>query len=105
MPSDVKAKVGHGLAKGLGIKLGYRDPLNANADPVTRGESTFSVGTADTVSYLEDEPTTADWFREHTPSYRMVGQYFYNLLPFLRWITRYNWQWCLGDMVAGKLYN
>lgn len=102
MPSDVRAKLGHGLAKGLGIKLAYRDPLNAHSDPVTRGESAFSAGTADTYSYLEPEPTSAEWIREHTPSVREIGVYFYNLFPFLRWITRYNWQWFLGDLVAGE---
>lgn len=102
MSGDVKTKVGQTVAKGLGIKLPYRDPLGAHADPVTRGESTFSVGTADTYSYLEPEPTTADWIREHTPSWRELGIYLYNLFPFLRWITKYNWQWFVGDMVAGK---
>lgn len=96
-------KVGHGLAKALGIKLAYRDPLGANADPVTRGESTFSVGTAETYSYLEPEPTTMEWFEDHIPTARQVGIYFYNLFPFLRWITRYNLQWFLGDLVAGEL--
>ena len=99
--SKVTSKVGHGLAKGLGIKLAYRDPLGAHADPVTRGESAFSVGTMDTYSYLEPEPTSAEWIKEHFPSLRDVGIYFYNLFPFLRWITRYNWQWFLGDIVAG----
>lgn len=103
MTADAKRKVGHGLAKGLGIKLPYRDPLGAHSDPVTRGESMFSVGTADTYSYLEPEPTTGEWFREICPSWREIGIYFYNLFPFLRWITRYNWQWFVGDMVAGKL--
>lgn len=99
--SDLKTKIGHGLAKGLGIQLPYRDPLGANEDPVTRGESTFSVGTMDTYSYLEPEPTSLDWVKEHTPSLRAWGLYFYSLFPFLSWITRYNWQWFLGDLVAG----
>ncbi|KAL4898224.1 sulfate transporter family-domain-containing protein [Aspergillus ambiguus] len=101
MPSDIKTKVGHGLAKGLGIKLPYRDPLNAQADPVTRGESTFSVGTIDTYSYLEPEPTSAEWLKEITPSPRALGQYALSLFPFLTWITRYNLQWLFGDLVAG----
>lgn len=102
MPGDLKSKAGHGLAKGLGIQLPYRDPLGAKEDPVTRGESTFSVGTMDTYSYLEPEPTTAEWIIEHTPTWRQWGHYFWSLFPFLSWITRYNWKWFLGDMVAGK---
>lgn len=100
MPGETSTKVGHVLAKGLGIKTAYRDPLGSNGDPVTRGESTFSTGTADT--YVEPEPTTAEWLSELVPTAREVGLYFYRLFPFLRWITRYNWQWFLGDMIAGK---
>ena len=99
--SDIKTRIGHGLARGLGIKLSYRDPLGAHADPVTRGESTFSTGTADTYSYLEPEPTTAEWIRDHTPSRQELALYFYNLFPFLKWIGRYNLQWFAGDLVAG----
>lgn len=101
MPGDLKTKVGHGLAKGLGIKLPYRDPLGAQADPVTRGESMFSVGTIDTYSYVEPEPTSAEWLKEVTPSRREIAQYFIRLFPFLSWITRYNTQWLIGDLVAG----
>lgn len=97
--------VGDGLAKVLGIKKSYRDPLGANADPVTRGESTFSVGTAETVSYLEPEPTAGEWIRAHTPSFRDVAMYFVNLLPFMQWITRYNVQWLIGDLIAGMFSN
>ena len=101
MADNLPTKVGHGLAKGLGIKIPYRDPLGAHADPVTRGESTFSCGTLDTYSYVESEPTSAEWLRELCPSWNQVFNYFYSLFPFLSWITRYNTQWLFGDMVAG----
>ncbi|PGH18638.1 hypothetical protein AJ79_00417 [Helicocarpus griseus UAMH5409] len=90
-------KVGNVIAKGLGIKKDYRDPVGA--DPVTRGESAFSVGTADT--YVEEEPSSAEWLRDLVPTSHEVVQYFINLFPFLRWITRYNLQWLIGDLVAG----
>lgn len=105
MPDELATKTGHGLAKALGIQIPYRDPLNANEDPVTRGESTFSAGTMDTFSYLEPEPTTWDWIKEHTPSWREVGFYFYRLFPFLTWITRYNRKWLIGDLVAGMVHS
>ncbi|KIW07802.1 uncharacterized protein PV09_01724 [Verruconis gallopava] len=89
-----RTQVGHSLAKVLGIKLD--DP---KTDPVTRGESVFSVTTADT--YVEEEPTIFEWFEEHTPSLRDVGRYIYNLFPFIHWIGRYNLQWLYGDLVAG----
>lgn len=95
-------KLGHALAKGLGIKVAYRDPLGPTADPVTRGESTFSVGTVDTYSYTEPEPTSIEWIREITPTGQQVLDYIIGLFPFLKWISRYNVQWLIGDLVAGK---
>jgi sodium-independent sulfate anion transporter 11 len=90
-------KVGHGLAKVLGIKL---DDQNA-ADKISRGESVFSVTSADT--YIEEEPTVLEWIRDVTPTGKGVLAYFYGLFPFTHWITRYNLQWFYGDLVAGKL--
>ncbi|KAL4808659.1 sulfate transporter family-domain-containing protein [Aspergillus unguis] len=97
MPGDLGKKAGHLVAKGLGLNV----PQKEQHDAVTRGESTFSVGTFDTYSYVEPEPTAAEWLAEITPTWRQVGLYFYRLFPFLTWITRYNTQWLLGDMVAG----
>ncbi|KAL1954991.1 hypothetical protein VTO42DRAFT_398 [Malbranchea cinnamomea] len=94
---STSTKVGHALAKVLGIKLNYRNPLGTQT--TTGGESTFSVGTADT--YVEEEPTTLEWILEVIPEPRMFGYYLYNLFPFLRWIGRYNVQWLIGDLVAG----
>lgn len=99
--SDEKmsTKIGNTLAKRMGIKKNYRDPIGA--DPVTRGESTFSVGTSDTYAYVEEEPSSVDWLRELVPTNQQVVQYFINLFPFWRWISRYNLQWLIGDLVAG----
>ncbi|KAJ5106294.1 hypothetical protein N7456_002969 [Penicillium angulare] len=97
---DKSTKVGHALAKGLGIKVAYRDPLGAS-DPVTRGESAFSVGTVDTYSYNEPEPSSIDWVREVTPTGAQFVNYLISLFPFLNWIGRYNLQWFVGDLVAG----
>ncbi|TID17036.1 SulP family sulfate permease [Venturia nashicola] len=88
-------KVGHGLAKVLGIKLDHQN----QHDKVTRGESAFSVDSADT--YIEDEPTVGEWLRETAPTPRGIFLYFYSLFPFTHWITRYNLQWFYGDLVAG----
>ncbi|KAF2099323.1 sulfate permease [Rhizodiscina lignyota] len=87
-------KVGHALAKVLGIKLDQAGP-----DPVTRGESVFSVSSADT--YVEEEPTAVEWIEEIVPTRADVFNYFRNLLPFTKWITRYNSQWLIGDLIAG----
>lgn len=101
MAGDKVSKVGNAIAKGLGIKVAYRDPLGATADPVTRGESAFSVGTVDTYSYNEPEPTSIEWIRETAPSGRQLINYLISLFPFLNWIGRYNLQWLFGDLVAG----
>ncbi|KAJ5964125.1 sulfate anion transporter [Penicillium vulpinum] len=99
--ASANSNLGHSLAKVLGIKLAYRDPLGATAEPVTRGESTFSMGTVDTYSYNEPEPTSVDWIREVTPSGAQIGRYLINLFPFITWIGNYNLQWLYGDLVAG----
>jgi len=96
MPST-STKVGHGLAKVLGIKLDYRQEMQA--DKITRGESVFSVSSADT--FVEAEPTVWEWFRDVTPTKSGMVTYGRNLFPFTRWIGRYNLQWLYGDLVAG----
>ncbi|MCJ1283741.1 Sulfate permease 2 [Xylographa opegraphella] len=93
----MQTKLGHGLAKVLGIKLHYREP--SGKEKLTRGESVFSVSSADT--YVEEEPTVGEWLREITPTSRQCLLYFWNLFPFLHWIGRYNAQWLFGDLVAG----
>jgi hypothetical protein len=96
--TSTSTKIGHGLAKVLGIKLNYRDPTG---EGVTRGESAYSVSTADT--YVEDEPRSIDWIRSITPSGHDIVNYLSSLFPFIHWITRYNLQWLIGDLVAGRL--
>ena len=91
-------KVGHGLAKFLGIKLQYRNPTNE--ENLTAGESVFSVSTADT--FVEGEPTTLEWIRETAPTGRTFKNWAYGLFPFIHWITRYNTSWLVGDLVAGQ---
>jgi sodium-independent sulfate anion transporter 11 len=90
-------KIGHGLAKGLGIKLNYRNELN---EEIRRGESVFSIQTADT--YVEEEPRTLEYLGSHVPDGHQILAYLKSLLPFLAWIGRYNLQWFAGDMVAGE---
>lgn len=90
-------KVGHILAKGLGIKLHYRNELD---EELRRGESVFSTNTADT--YVEQEPRSIDWVRETIPDGPGLKRYAWSLFPFLHWIDRYNLQWLAGDLVAGE---
>src|ERR1700728_3633036 len=94
--SSSTTKIGHALAKVLGIKLNYRNPLG---DAVTRGESAYSIDTADT--YVEEEPTTLEWLYDVMPTRRTAVNYIQNLFPFTKWILRYNSQWLIGDLIAG----
>ncbi|KAK4954416.1 hypothetical protein LTR10_007847 [Elasticomyces elasticus] len=94
---STRTRIGHGLAKGLGIKLNYRNETGTT--PVTRGESTFSVETAE--SYVEAEPTAAEWLADITPSRRDCLNYVKSLFPFVHWLPFYNTQWLIGDLVAG----
>ncbi|KAI9698169.1 MAG: Sulfate permease 2 [Candelina mexicana] len=91
------SKIGQTLAKLLGIKLQYRNELGK--DDVTRGESMYSVSSADT--FVEREPTAVEWLRNIIPSGHGLLLYVYHLFPFTHWITRYNVQWLYGDLVAG----
>ncbi|KAF2259693.1 sulfate permease [Lojkania enalia] len=95
--ASMSTKVGHFLAKVLRIDLHYRN--ETGSDRVTRGESVFSVSSADT--YVEQEPTVAEWLRGIIPSGQDIIHYIFRLFPFLQWITRYNSQWLIGDLVAG----
>lgn len=97
--ASTRTKIGHGLAKVLNIKLNYRHELGTNNDKITRGESVFSVSSADT--FVEEEPTVVEWFKDVTPSGRDVMRYTRNLFPFTHWIGRYNLSWFAGDLVAG----
>ena len=102
MATPTSTKIGHGLAKVLGIKLDYRDPLGAN-NGLSRGESVFSVSSADT--YVEEEPDVFEWLRETMPTGEGLRRYCLNLFPFIHWIGRYNAQWLFGDLVAGWFRN
>lgn len=91
-------KVGHGLAKVLGIKLNYRDELNSQE--ILRGESVFSIQTADT--FVEEEPRSLEWIQDTLPNRHDLAAYGRSLFPFLSWIGCYNLQWLFGDLVAGE---
>ncbi|KAI0195965.1 sulfate permease [Astrocystis sublimbata] len=85
---------GHKLAKILGIKL-----EESESERITRGESVFSIQTAD--SFFEEQPTIREVVSSITPTKKDVVDYLASLFPFLSWITFYNVQWLVGDLVAG----
>lgn len=94
--ASARVQTGHFLAKILGIKLNN----DVNAEDLTRGESVFSVQTAD--SFIEREPTSGEWIQDLIPGWHDFVTYTRSLFPFTYWIGRYNLQWFIGDLVAGK---
>jgi hypothetical protein len=80
----------------LGIQTGKSN--DAALDVVSHGESIFSMDT----TFVEDEPTVVEWFRNVIPSRRQVLAGPRQLFPFTEWIGRYNLQWLYSDLVAGK---
>ncbi|KAI9711393.1 MAG: Sulfate permease 2 [Chrysothrix sp. TS-e1954] len=100
MSASAWTKLGHGVAKVLGIHLDYRNETGQEThDRMTRGESVFSVSSAD--DYIEKEPTALEWITENTPDRQDAINYCLSLFPFTHWILRYNLQWLIGDLVAG----
>ncbi|KAI9669742.1 MAG: Sulfate permease 2 [Alyxoria varia] len=99
MSSDASSKIGHALAKFFCIKLDYRDETGTGDEKLSRGESVFSVSSAD--EYFEEEPTAGQWLASLAPSGGDVLHYLYSLAPFTHWLHRYNVQWLIGDLVAG----
>jgi sodium-independent sulfate anion transporter 11 len=98
MPSTA-TKAGHLLAKVLRIDLNYRDDIPE--ETLSRGESILSVQTSDT--FVEQQPTSAEWIRDVLPSGKELISYTRSLFPFTYWIGRYNLQWLFGDLVAGQV--
>ncbi|CAK7219595.1 hypothetical protein SCUCBS95973_003868 [Sporothrix curviconia] len=94
MPGPKATKLGHTLAKGLGIKI--QRPIEYQ-DEVTRGESVFSSDD----TWVEEPPHTIDAVSELVPTAKDIVDYVISLFPFLQWIGRYNTQWLIGDLVAG----
>jgi sodium-independent sulfate anion transporter 11 len=69
-------------------------------DKQQRQDSYFSTLHSNS-AYLEREPTVLGWIKEKGPSKRGTVQYVTDTFPCLKWVPRYNFQWLLGDMVAG----
>lgn len=55
-----------------------------------------------TQTYLEEDPSVAEWFRDLVPSSDGVAEYVRDLFPSAQWVRRYNLHWLAGDVIAGK---
>lgn len=52
-------------------------------------------------TYIEDDPSVAEWFKELIPSSGDIGAYVAELFPSAQWVRRYNVHWWAGDLIAG----
>ena len=52
-------------------------------------------------TFLEEDPSVADWFRDLVPSSTGVANYARDIFPSAQWVRRYNLHWLMGDVVAG----
>lgn len=53
-------------------------------------------------TYVEEDPSVSEWFRDLVPTAAGTLEYFQNLFPSASWVRRYNLHWLLGDAIAGK---
>ncbi|KAK5047328.1 hypothetical protein LTR84_006850 [Exophiala bonariae] len=54
-----------------------------------------------THTFVENEPTVLQTLKELTPTLASTYRYLRALFPCIGWIPRYNFQWLLGDCIAG----
>ena len=54
-------------------------------------------------TYVEEDPSVSEWFRDLVPTAAGTLDYFQDLFPSASWIRRYNLHWLLGDAIAGEL--
>ncbi|KAH7086189.1 sulfate permease-like protein [Paraphoma chrysanthemicola] len=85
------AAAGRTAAKVLGINLDYR-----KEEPLSGAASISSVET-----YVEHEPTAAEYLSKFKPSGSATKRYIKSLFPFWNWIFHYNLTWLFGDIIAG----
>jgi sodium-independent sulfate anion transporter 11 len=52
-------------------------------------------------TYIEEDPSVAEWFRECIPTSHGAAEYVRELFPSARWLRRYNLHWLAGDAIAG----
>ncbi|KAJ1949805.1 hypothetical protein EC988_004621, partial [Linderina pennispora] len=67
--------------------------MSASEDTIT----TFATE----MGYLEPRASTKEWLKDILPARSEVVEYAKTTFPVLTWFYRYNWQWLIGDLIAG----
>ena len=91
-----RTRVGHFIARSIGFDVNYRDETTDN----NTGRA-HVVSIPNITTFVGEEPIVAGWFQEILPARSALDRYLKELLLCLGWITRYNPQWLVGDLVAG----
>lgn len=87
------------------IRSKAADAFDASSTTRNRQTASLEQVARDTINetYLEEDPSVAEWFRDLVPSSAGVAEYVRELFPSAQWIRRYNLHWLLGDVIAGML--
>jgi sodium-independent sulfate anion transporter 11 len=77
--------------------------FNASAEERRKRTASLEQIAQETINqtFLEDDPSVSEWFRDLVPSSADVGEYVSELFPSAKWLRRYNLQWLMGDLIAG----
>jgi sodium-independent sulfate anion transporter 11 len=77
--------------------------FNASAEERRKRRASLERIAQETINstYIEDDPSVAEWFRDMVPSSAEVGEYVSELFPSTKWMRRYNLHWLMGDLTAG----
>ncbi|KAH7356096.1 sulfate transporter family-domain-containing protein [Pyrenochaeta sp. MPI-SDFR-AT-0127] len=91
--SRLKTFLNNATTKVLSASLTNRSKQTASLEQIARE----TIG----ATFLEEDPSVAEWFRELVPSSHGVTEYVRELFPSARWVRRYNVHWLVGDAIAG----
>lgn len=88
-----ESAIKRGLAKTLGIKPDpeFDDPVKWTAQHINPSFET----------YIEKDPTVAQFIKGHLPTWSGTAGYLRSLFPFVSWIFHYNVTWLISDAIAG----
>ncbi|KAI8962734.1 sulfate permease [Daldinia sp. FL1419] len=84
------------IAKALGVKCNTHSHV-APESIMRRSNEAISPFEP----FIEQTPTTKEWFLEQLSNRTHPISYFISLFPFLQWIPRYNRRWLMADIIAG----
>src|SRR4051794_11562337 len=80
-------------AKGPHDKQVFRNDQHAEPKQNEHDDSTHT--------FVENEPTVLQTLKDLIPTSASTYRYLRALFPCIGWIPRYNFQWLLGDCIAG----